>query len=146
MRIVLLMCAVALLAGTARAQRVPDSACAETPVVTDAPPRDPNADPFGTGPWNVNPDRTIWVQPSFSVWREGLNQKVMWIRPAGTELHVIAERLDGPSMPVTATVPCCYRTGFQVGSVTFPAAGCWKVTATAGDHVLEFITRVRPRP
>src|SRR3954452_2027507 len=147
MRIVLLMCAVALLAATARAQRLPDSSCAETPLVTEVPPGDPNADGFGTGPWNVNPDRTIWVfNASFPQWREGLNHKVMWIRPAGTDIHVTGERLDGPSMPLTVGLPCCYRTGFQVGTVTFPSAGCWKVTATAGDHVLDFITRVWPQP
>jgi hypothetical protein len=70
----------------------------------------------------------------------------MWIRPAGATFTVLGERLDGDSAPLDVHIPCCYPTGFQVSSVTFPAAGCWKVTAKAGDHELQFVTRVRPRP
>jgi hypothetical protein len=121
--------------------------CPVTPTVHETPPRDPNADPFGNGPWHVNADRTIWVHNwSFPEWRQGLNQKVMWIRPAGAELKILGERLDGPSAPLDARIPCCYPTGFQVSSVTFPTAGCWRVTARAGDRELQFVTRVWPRP
>lgn len=122
------------------------SECPVTPTVRETPPKDPGADPFGDGPWHVNADRTIWVYNwSFPEWRQGLNQKVMWIRPAGTELKVTGKRLDGPSAPLEARIPCCYPTGFQVSTVTFPTAGCWKVTAKAGDRELQFVANVRPR-
>ena len=122
-------------------------ACPVTPTVDEIPPKDPSADGFGSGPWHVNADRTIWVHNwSFPEWRQGLNQKVMWIRPAGTDLTISGKRLDGASAPLESRIPCCYPTGFQVTTVTFPAAGCWKVTAKAGDREMSFVTIVRPRP
>jgi hypothetical protein len=127
------------------AEQTPTAACPVTPTVRETPPPDPNASPFGTGPWNANADRTIWVwNASFPTWRQGLNRKVMWIRPAGTTLQVSGERLDGPSSQLTSRIPLGYPTGFQVSSITFPSAGCWKVKATA-DHVLEFVTKVDPQ-
>jgi len=121
--------------------------CPVTRAVRETPPKDPNADGFGNGPWHVNADRTIWVQnASFPEWRQGLNHKVIWIRPAGTELKISGERLDGSSAPLDARIPCCYPTGFQVSAITFPTTGCWKVTAKAGDHEISFVTNVRPRP
>ena len=148
MRDMLIVC-ILLTPGATRAsgQDATERSCPVTPTVRETPTKDPNADPFGNGPWHANGDRTIWVNNwSFPEWRQGLNRKVMWIRPAGTQLSVTGERLDGPSAPLEATMPCCYRTGFQVGTVTFPTSGCWKVTATAGDRILEFVTSVRPRP
>jgi hypothetical protein len=121
--------------------------CPVTPTVRETPPKDPNADGFGDGPWHVNADRTIWVQnASFPEWRQGLNHKVFWISPAGTELKISGERIDGPSAPLEARIPCCYPTGFQVSAITFPTTGCWKVTAKAGDREMSFVTKVRPRP
>ena len=119
------------------------SSCPETPRVSEEPPPDPGGDRFGSGPWNVNADRTIWVEPS-APWHEG-SHKVMWIRPAGTQLTVQGTRLDADAAPLTAHIPCCYPTGFQVSTITFPAAGGWRVTAKAGDHELQFVTKVWPR-
>ena len=148
MRALLIACAVLVPAVTsAGGQDAREPSCPVTPTVREIPPKDPNADGFGNGPWHVNADRTIWVQnASFPEWRQGLNHKVMWIRPAGTQLSVTGKRLDGPSVPLETTMPCCYRTGFQVGTVTFPTSGCWKVTATADDKILEFVARLWPRP
>ncbi|MBI3491266.1 MAG: hypothetical protein HY047_05725 [Acidobacteria bacterium] len=70
----------------------------------------------------------------------------MWIRPAGTQLTISGERIDGDAPALASDIPCCYRSGFQVTRMTFPAGGCWKVTATAGDHRLEFIANVRLNP
>ena len=132
----------------AHAQRlaVTRSSCPETPTVRETPPSVASADPFGSGPWHVNADRTLWVfNASFPEWRQGLNHKVMWIRP-GTDLRVTGKRLDAPSPPLETEITCCYGPGFQVGTVTFPAAGCWNVTAIAGAATMEFVTRVWPRP
>jgi hypothetical protein len=142
----MIVCVVFFSIAFATGQPAPTAACAATPTVRETPAKDPNADPFGDGPWYVNADRTIWVHNwSFPEWRQGLNQKVMWIRPAGKDLKVSGERLDGASLPLEARIPCCYPTGFQVSTVTFPTAGCWKVTAKAGGHMLEFVTTVTPR-
>jgi FecR protein len=134
-------------AGAQRLAAPATDSCPATPTVRDTPSKDPSADGFGSGPWHVNADRTIWVHNwSFPEWRQGLNQKVMWIRPAGADLKISGERLDGPSAPLEARVPCCYPTGFQVSTITFPTAGCWKVTAKAGNREMTFVTNVRPRP
>ena len=116
--------------------------CPITTSVFDEPPDDPNADPFGSGPWFINEDRTIWV--SAHPWVPGPNgNKVLWIRPAGTELTVTGRRLDGDAPPLNAEIPCCYPTGFQVTGLYFPTGGCWEVTATAGESKLQFVTMVK---
>jgi hypothetical protein len=118
--------------------------CAVTEPHDDEPPDDPNADPFGFGPWVINADRTIWVGlPPGGAWRTG-GEKVIWIRPAGTELTISGHRLDGDAPPLRAAIPCCYLTGFQVTGLHFPSEGCWAVTATAGEHELHFVTQVGP--
>jgi hypothetical protein len=118
--------------------------CPVTRPVKDQPPDDPNADSFGRGYWYINADRTIWVGlPGNQTWRVG-GEKVIWIRPQGTELVITGERLDGPAPPLRADIPCCYPTGFQVTGLIFPTEGCWEVTAKAGDSELRFITKVAP--
>ena len=72
---------------------------------------------------------------------------MLWLRPAGTDLTLSGERLDAASpAPLGARIPCCYPTGFQISSLTFPEPGCWKVTAKAGARELSFVTIVKPRP
>ncbi len=116
--------------------------CPITTPVFDEAPDDPNADPFGSGPWFINEDRTIWAGPY--PWVAGSQgNKALWIRPAGTELSVTGRRLDGDAPPLTAEIPCCYTTGFQVTGLYFPTGGCWEVTATAGDSKLQFVTMVK---
>jgi hypothetical protein len=117
--------------------------CAVTQPFLDQPPDDPNADPFGFGKWHINADRTLWVGlPPSGVWHTG-DEKVIWIRPAGTELRVSGQRLDAEASPLVAEIPCCYPTGFQVTGLYFPTEGCWEVSATAGDHELRFVIEVR---
>ena len=120
--------------------------CPVTLTVRETPPRDsdPDMKPYTDGPWYVNADRTIWAITQ--EWRAGVQTKMLWIRPAGTDLKLAGERLDGASAPIDAHIPCCYPTGFQMSSLTFPVAGCWKVTAKAGDREMSFVTSVRPGP
>jgi catechol 1,2-dioxygenase len=127
---------------TIAADALETATCAVTQPFQDEPPDDPNADPFGFGPWHINAERTLWVglPPDLS-WHPG-GEKVIWIRPAGTKLTITGQRLDGEAPPLRADIPCCYPTGFQVTGLFFPTEGCWEVTATAGEHELRFITQV----
>ena len=122
------------------------SQCAVSKTIRAEPARDPNASPFGYQDWYVNADRSIWVakQP----WQAGAGgNKVIWIRPAGTQLVISGKRLDAASSPLRADAPCCYPTGFQVTGLYFPTPGCWEITAKAGNKELKFVTEViEPSP
>jgi hypothetical protein len=117
--------------------------CPVTEAIKDEPPKDPNSDPFGLGYWYVNADRTIWADvPESLSWGTG-GEKVIWIRPQGTQLEISGQRLDGEAPQLRADIPCCYPTGFQVTGLTFPTGGCWEVTARAGTSELRVITWVK---
>lgn len=118
--------------------------CAETQAVRDQPPKDPNADPFGFGPWYINADRSIWAGWDVGSWVSGeKGNKVLWIRPQGTQLKITGRRLDADAPPLKARIPCCYPTGFQATRILFPSAGCWEVTAKAGTSTLKFVARIK---
>lgn len=120
-------------------------ACPVTDAIWAEPPRDPNADPFGMGPWYISADRTIWAgwdAVRMVACPEG--NKVLWIRPQGTQLTVSGRRLDANAGPASATIPCCYPTGFQASGLMFPTEGCWEISAKAGTSELTFVTRVGP--
>lgn len=66
--------------GAADEKSSPD--CRVTDAVRAEPPLDPNADPFGSGPWYVNSDQTIWAGWDAVRMRAGKKgNKVLWIRP-----------------------------------------------------------------
>ena len=116
--------------------------CPTTVAIEDQPPDDPNADPFGFGPWFINADRTMWayLDGGWTAGKDG--NKVLWIRPPGTQLLVSGRRLDGEAMPLRADIPCCYTTGFQVTGLYFPTSGCWEVTAEAEENHLQFVVEI----
>lgn len=119
--------------------------CPATETIRAEPPRDPNADAFGMGTWYTNADRTIWAGLGVGSWVAGKEgNKVIWIRPQGSQLEVTGRRLDADAPPLSASIPCCYPTGFQVTGLFFPTEGCWEVTGKAGGHELRFVTEVRP--
>jgi hypothetical protein len=92
----------------------------------------------------INADRTIWAGWDVSRLISGEEgNKVLWIRPQGTQLEIVGKRLDSDAEPLKSRIPCCYPTGFQPTRLFFPSPGCWQVTATAGDNKLTFITKVR---
>ena len=119
-------------------------ACPVTEMVRELAPKFPDADSFGSGPWFLNADRTLWAGMGHSshltTMRRG--NKVMWIRPQGTQLTVTGRRIDGEAPPLRARVPCCYPSGFQVTGLIFPTEGCWEVSAKSGTSELTFVTRV----
>jgi hypothetical protein len=96
---------------------------------------------LGNGPWIINDDRTIWASDQPYVANRPVT--TVWIRPANTELVILAKRLDGdtPQLHVGPAEPL--QTAYVAIGVTFPAPGCWEVTATAGTSTLTFVTRVR---
>ena len=116
-------------------------ACAVSGTVKDEPPKDPNADRFGFGDWNVNAERAIWVQSNN--WRAGPDgNKVIWIRPAGTTLMVTGKRLDAQSSELQASEDRGYPIGFTVINLQFPTPGCWEVVAKAGQEKLRLVAHV----
>jgi len=119
----------------------PAAGCAVSTWVDQQPPTDPEADPF-VGRWYVNADRTIWAGWDATDLHVGEN-KILWIRPKGTQLQVAGRRIDGPSEPLKVSIPCCYSSGFQASGVYLPTAGCWEIRASAGTSELTFVTQVR---
>jgi len=71
-----------------------------------------------------------------------LEMKWLWYRTPGTALTIEGRRLDGEAPPLEATFIDGYAGYLQVGSLIFPTAGCWEVTASTGDAVLTFTTLV----
>lgn len=119
------------------------AACPVTATQLGEPPKDPNSDPFGYGPWFINADQTMWAGWNPTQWTASSDgNKTVWIRPAGTDLQITGHRLDGDSAPLKAEIPCCYPTGFQIVGLYFPTAGCWQVTATSGPSQLEFVIQI----
>ena len=125
----------------ARLHNPSSSKCSASKTVRDEPPKDENADRFGLGDWYVNAPRTIWVRNS--QWHAGEDgNKVIWIRPAGTQLLVTGKRQDAEALPLRVSADRGYLTGFTVIDVHFPTEGCWEVTAKAGTSELRFVTQV----
>ena len=96
---------------------------------------------LGNGPWIINDDRTIWAAEQPYIAKTSVN--TIWMRPPNTELLIAARRLDGDAPKLTVGPAAPYQTSYLAVGVVFPSAGCWEVTATAGDSKLTFITRVR---
>jgi hypothetical protein len=84
------------------------------------------------GPGEMRPDGSLAMK--FPFWRgEGV---------VG-HLAVTGERLDGEAPAMWGEITEGYGdTGFQATALVFPAAGCWRVSATAGGHELTFTLEV----
>jgi len=124
-------------------QPTPLPSCPVTSTIQAEAPREPGVDPL-IGTWYINVDRTIWAM-HVHPWRAGVADKVPWIRPAGAQLEITGNLLDGSAPPLKVQIPCCYATAFQATGMEFPTQGCWEVTAKADGKVLRFVTRVVPK-
>jgi beta-lactamase regulating signal transducer with metallopeptidase domain len=96
---------------------------------------------LGSGPWLINEDRTIWAPDQTYIAKTVVN--TIWMRPANTELKVTGRRLDADAPQLQAGPAAPYETGYVAIGLSFPASGCWEVTATAGNSKFTFITKVR---
>ena len=130
---------------------IPD--CPETtPEWLLAPEDSAVLSPPAYGYYFVNADRSIWASAGWagsdaSYLRAGeQGVKTGWFRPAGEELIVTGQRLDGTAASLDAHLPCCYPTRFQASSLVFPTAGCWEITARAEKKELTFTIWVEPEP
>ncbi len=96
----------------------------------------------------VNEDHSLWASAwwfgadGFTLQAGDDGNKVGWFRPAGVDLEISGQRLDGEAPPLEAHVPCCYPTRFQATGLSFPTAGCWEVNARAADQMLTFVVWV----
>ncbi len=124
------------------------------PSYEDAPAI-PGNDPIRGSAWYISSDRTIWaLWARFRARPEGaIGQKIMWFRPRGTDLRIAGRRLDGLAPPLEVEVRPHHPSElsgsglrFQPARLRFPTAGCWEVTASAGEHSLRFVTEVAPGP
>jgi hypothetical protein len=121
-----------------------EESCPVTTPIVDDPPDDPGTDPFGVGDYFINENRTIWAHLAPGGWKTD-GEKVLWIKPAGSELTITGRLLDqenGPPLELEVAMPCCYDGGFQITSLIFFIPGCWEVTAEAGEDQLQFVTEV----
>jgi hypothetical protein len=80
----------------------------------------------------------VWVQP----YAADAMINAVWVRPEGTQLALDGERIDGPAPRLETRVDCCSLPSFKSGGIRFPTRGCWRVTATAGNERLTFVTEV----
>jgi hypothetical protein len=127
------------------------NACLLTEPLWIKPPEDSAVlSPPAYSDYFVNEDRSIWASASWATDKEhDLNVakewiKVGWFRPAGAELIITGQRLDGKAPPLEAEASCCYPTRFQASGLYFPTEGCWRVTAQAADSELSFVVWMRP--
>lgn len=127
------------------------AACPVTEPVWVKPPEDSAVSgPPAYGYYYLNEDRSIWASAWWEEQEENflrVNEegiKVGWFRPAGAELVITGQRLDGEAPPLEAEASCCYPTRFQASGLYFPTEGCWEVTAKAADSKLSFVVWVEP--
>jgi hypothetical protein len=72
-----------------------------------------------------------------------IREKFPWWRGGRGALRITGRRLDQASAALRAHIPAGYGSvGFQATAITFPTAGCWEVTASAGGTSLTFVTLV----
>jgi hypothetical protein len=140
------------LAACTRAQHIKATAsnvCPLTKPIWVKPPEDSAVlSPPAYSYYFVNEDRSIWASASWATEKEahlnvsGESIKVGWFRPAGAELVITGQRLDGDAPPLEVETSCCYPTRFQASGLYFPTAGCWKITARAAESELSLIVRI----
>jgi beta-lactamase regulating signal transducer with metallopeptidase domain len=125
-----------------RAAVPPPIECKVSPAIQETKMKETKS-ALGSGPWHINDDRTIWAwdQPYIA----GAAVNTMWMKPANVDLVITGRRLDGESAPLKIQLAKDATAGYIATAMTFPKAGCWEVTATAGSSTLTYITRVDPQ-
>ena len=73
------------------------------------------------------------------------DNKVGWLRPRGEAIRLAATLHSGIGPRLVQTIsPAGYSGISQPSGITFPVAGCWDITATAGRATSHFTVRVFP--
>jgi hypothetical protein len=142
-----------------QAQADPDVAGRNTVVPEAGRPR--GGCPVTQDGWRPAPDDEqgrLWIEfgPTGGVYRVpphnigpdgSLGVKIAWQRGPGVRgaVTVRARRLDGRAPAVRRRIPTdgYGPTGILASGIGFPVAGCWKVTARAGDATLTFVLLVK---
>ncbi len=117
----------------------------------------------GLKPWYVNADRTIWAYfwTSEPLKASPQGYKVLWIRPkpfpdtsyqdairmlasgrVGVEFTVSGRRIDSDAVALKYSIPSIYEQDIQPSTVSFPTAGCWKISAKSGTSRFDFVVAV----
>ncbi len=115
-------------------------------MIRATPPPTNNAGALGEDLWWVNADRSLWMRSATGPWHVGYNQKNMMLKPSGVRPTIAGVRIDAASPPMDVKWVPQLGAEFQTMGLTFATAGCWKITATAGDRTLEFVANVQPQP
>lgn len=115
--------------------------CLVTTSVRATAPPDRNADPM-SGYWHISADRLLWA-PAAAPGTVPTGIGRYWVRPAGTQLVFIAQRVDVPGQPIISKERDGYPTGFYFGSVDVPTDGCWHITARTATSSVTFVTEIR---
>ncbi len=127
---------------TAGTQTGQSAACPVTTPDIATPPDSDYRDPLPRGEYFVSDDKLIWAM--VGQWRIG-SQKVLWIKPLGSELVVQGRRLAGDGAPLWASIGDGYVGDFQASWLTFPTSGCWEIEARANESFMQFVLDVPPR-
>jgi hypothetical protein len=119
------------------------ASCPVTPPNGSTPPGQPaSPNRLGNGALWVDlwSDTTTVAAPQAD---GSIGMKFGWWRGVPGKLTIEGRRVDAPSTPLRAQIRDGYGDiGFQASGVTFPAEGCWEITAKAGAANLTFVTRV----
>jgi hypothetical protein len=109
--------------------------------------------PRGSSYGNGGLTTALWpfgvvVADSTFIRRDGaVKMKFPWWRDTPGELHVSGRRLDAKAPPLKVEVAEGYGLkGLQPTYLIFSTAGCWRITARAGDARLAFTTLVVKLP
>ncbi|MCP9487321.1 MAG: hypothetical protein MSC30_15850 [Gaiellaceae bacterium MAG52_C11] len=73
--------------------------------------------------------------------------KIPWYRGIRGKLRLTAARLDASAPSPRIHIPGGYGSyGFQSTGISFPSAGCWRITGSVDRARLTFVTLVLTPP
>ncbi len=124
------------------------AACETTRPNGDTPPgEEPGPRWYGNGRLYTGLSETgETLADSRSVAADGsIGTKFGWWRAPGVgaagDLRITGHEI-GTGAIITASIPDGYGQRFQASGITFPAEGCYEITAQSGDAQLTFVTKV----
>ena len=146
---VALVLVIAVGCGTPAPTTTPVAACDPTLPNGDAPPGEEAAPSFfgngrlyTTGLWD---DGIIRADPRFVAADGSIDMKFAWWRAPGVgapgDLQIVGHESSTNAAIVATVLDGCGQP-FQATGITFPAEGCYEITARSGDSKLTFVVRV----